>query len=73
VLPGLTRSNPGTWVTLGAGLVGQIGSCGRMPRILTEPEMERRKFVEAALRRDCPMAEVWEALRGQPEDGPQRC
>ncbi len=60
-------------MTLGAGLVGQIGSGGRMPWILTEPEMERRKFVEAALRRDGPMAEVWEALRGEPDDGPQRC
>ena len=29
-----------------------------MPWIQTEPEMERRKFVEAALRRDDPMAEV---------------
>ena len=45
-------------MTLGAGLVGQIGSGGRMPWIQTEPEMERRKFVEAALRRDGPMAEV---------------
>ncbi len=61
----------GTWVALGAGLVGQIGSGGRMPWIQTEPESERRKFVDAALRRDGPMAGVWEALRGEPEDGPQ--
>jgi transposase-like protein len=29
-----------------------------MPWIQTEPEMERRKFVQAALRRDVPMSEL---------------
>ncbi|MFN7669507.1 MAG: helix-turn-helix domain-containing protein [Planctomycetota bacterium] len=29
-----------------------------MPWIQTEPEMERRKFVQAALRREVPMSEL---------------
>jgi hypothetical protein len=58
VLRGPVRgSNPGTWVTLEAGVVGQIVLGGRLPWIQTEPEMERQKFVQAVLRRDNPKAE----------------
>lgn len=42
----------------GAGLLAGIRSRGWMPWIQTEPERKRRKFVQAALRREVPMSEL---------------
>jgi transposase len=38
--------------------VAGTGFRGRMPWVQTEPEMERRKFVKAALRREVPRSEL---------------